>query len=83
MQVKRGEARATDLDFLPSAGHATSLAAGILWTLPLTVLDPGGGGVDLDVVRTVGGRGGVPVGGIFCGSWAGGDKEADVRLANG
>ena len=47
MKVTRREARATDLDFLPPAGHAAGLAASVLWTFPLTVIDLGGRGDDV------------------------------------
>jgi len=47
MKVTKGEARATDLDFLPPAGHAAGLAASVLWTFPLTVISLGGGGDDM------------------------------------
>ena len=47
MKVTRGEARATDLDFLPPTGHAAGLAASVLWTFPLAVIDLGGRGDDM------------------------------------
>jgi len=47
MKVTKREARATDLDFLPPAGHAAGLAASVLWTFPLTVIDLGGRGDDV------------------------------------
>ena len=67
---ERGK-RATDLNFLSPAGHAAGLAASVLWTFPLAVLDPGrrGDGVDVALGLRVGV--GVPVGGVFGGSWAG------------
>jgi len=83
MKAKRGEARATDLNFLPPAGHAAGLAASVLWTFPLTTLDPGRRGGDMGVRLGLRVGVGIPVGRIFGGSWAGRTKEADVRLANG
>ena len=52
MKANRGETRVTDLNFLPPAGHTTGLTASVLWTFPLTSLDPWRRGDDMD--RTLG-----------------------------
>jgi hypothetical protein len=79
MKEDRGEARVTDLDFLPPAGHATGLAASVLWTFPVTVLGSGWSGGDMNVAWGLGGVG-VPVG-IICGSWAGGDEGSGCKIS--
>jgi len=74
MKANRAEARVTDLNFLPSAGHATGLTASVLWTFPLTSLDPRRRRDDMDgILRLIIGAV-VTVGGVFRGSWAGGDE---------
>ena len=65
MKVTRGEAREADLDFLPPAGHAAGLAASVLWTLPLAVIDLGGRGDDVHGALGGGSVVVVAVGGIF------------------
>ena len=80
MKANSGEARATDLDFLPPTGHTTGLAAGVLWTLPLTILDPGGRGGDMDMALGLVGAA-VPIGGIFCGGWAGGGEGSGRKIS--
>ena len=81
MKANGGEARATDLNFLPPTGHTTGLAASILRAFSLTILDPGGGGDDVDMTLGLGVGGGVPVGRIFCGSWAGGDEGSGCKIS--
>ena len=81
MKVNRGEARATDLDFLPPTGHATGLTTSVLWTFPLTILDPGRRGDDIVVALGLGGGAGVPVGGIFRVSWTGGEKGSGCKIS--
>jgi len=65
MKAKRGEARIMDLDFLPPAGHAAGLAASVLWTLPLSVIDLGGRGDDVHGALGLGGVVVIAVGRIF------------------
>jgi hypothetical protein len=80
MKANRGEARATDLNFLSPAGHTTGLTASVLWTFPLTSLDPGSGRDDMDgALRLVGAV--IPVGGIFSGGWAGKDERSGYKIS--
>jgi len=81
MKVNGGEARATDLNFLPPAGHASGLAASVLWTFPLTVLNPGRRGDDMDVALGMVVGVGIPVGGIFSGRWTEGDEGNGCKIS--
>jgi len=82
MEVNGGEARATDLNFLPPTGHAPGLAASVLWTFPLTILGSGRRGDAMDVALGLVVGAGVPVRGmIFCGGWAGGDGGNGCKIS--
>jgi len=81
MKVNSGEARTTDLNFLPPAGHTPGLAASVFWTFPLTVLGPGRRGDDMDVALGLVVGAGVPVRGIFCGGWARGDGGNGCKIS--
>ena len=80
-ESEKDEARTTDLNFLPPAGHTTSLAASVLWAFSLTILDPGRGGDDVDVALSLAVGTRIPVGGIFGGSWAGGDEGSGCKIS--
>lgn len=82
MKANRGEARATDLNFLSPASHTTGFASSILWTFPLTALDPGRRGDDMDgVLGLVVGAVVAVVRGIFCGRWAGRDEGGGCEVS--
>ena len=81
MEVTRGEARATDLDFLPPAGHAAGLAASVLWTFPLAVIDLGGRGDDMHRTLGLGVVVVIAVRGVFSVRRAGGDEGSGRKIS--
>ena len=81
MEENRGEARGTDLNFLPPAGHATCFAASVLWTFPLTSLDPGRRGNAMDGTLRLIARAVIPIGRIFCGGLTEGDEGGGYKIS--